>query len=305
MSSTSTYSISNLPPVKPTSRLTNNLLSDPLTPKPNAILSLPNSLPSYVRRSRPVAQGSHFSFLTPLVLQFPYEFPKPQDEDANGVSLGESKKREVEKEQKESKELSPEEAQKKEQEAMEKRMEEIESVMRSYDIDLEKHLEKNSDSTKEGLTLYLPKARSNSEFPSARLLGISTSCLQDCLPHLSIGDSLEFIKSNSNKNGPSTYSSGPLTDSLGEPKTQEERDRRELSEVLSGRSIMARFPNGLEETKDEEAGYGRKAKAVQEEMERSGKREEMKDRVKRRERELKERLEKDNGYAPWSLCYAG
>lgn len=298
---TSTHSISDLPPIQPSSRLTNNLLADPLTPKPNSILSVPGSLPSYVRRSRPVAQGSHFSFLTPLTLSFPYDFPKPDSE--TGISMGESQKQEIEREEEDSAELTEEEKEKKEQDAMERRMEEIESVMRDYDIHLS--TDNETESGNGLLNSYLSKGRSTSSFPSSRLLAISTSALKDCLPHLSIGDSLEFIHRHSGKEGPDSYSSGPIVDSLGEAKSQQESDRRELSEVLSGRKVLASFPKGKEEVNDMDAGYGRKARRIQEEMQKNGKGVGLKERVEMRERELKERLERDNGYAPWSLCYAG
>ena len=87
------FDILHLPLVPASERLTVNLLPDPVTPEPRSIVSVSASSPSLVRRSRPVGQGSHFSYLSTLPLSFPYDFPPEQEGE---LSLGDRHQKELE-----------------------------------------------------------------------------------------------------------------------------------------------------------------------------------------------------------------
>lgn len=65
----------SLPHVPLSQQLTSNLIPDPVTPDARVLISNPTSFPSLLRRSRIVRDGAHFSYVTPLPLPFPYEFP--------------------------------------------------------------------------------------------------------------------------------------------------------------------------------------------------------------------------------------
>ena len=71
----------SLPRVPAAQQLTANLLADPVTPVAASLIGFAgSSFPSLLRRARFVQGGSHFSYVSPLTLGFPYEFP-PQQED--------------------------------------------------------------------------------------------------------------------------------------------------------------------------------------------------------------------------------
>jgi hypothetical protein len=65
--------------------LTKNLTPDAETPNPPRFLEILNEKPSIQRRSRAVSAQSHFSFTSPLPVQFPYRLqppdPPPPDEE--------------------------------------------------------------------------------------------------------------------------------------------------------------------------------------------------------------------------------
>jgi len=65
--------------------LTNNLTPDAEIPNPSRFLEILKEKPSIQRRSRAVSAQSHFSFTSPLPVQFPYRLqlpdPPPPDEE--------------------------------------------------------------------------------------------------------------------------------------------------------------------------------------------------------------------------------
>lgn len=162
-------------------------------------------------------------------------------------------------------------------------MEEIESHLRSYEPSL------STSASTNGLRANLPASRANTNFPSARILGLSAAAQKHCLPHLDVGDTREWIAVHAGRDGPDCYSSGPMADATnsagagGEPTKR----RKELSDVLSGRLVGATF--------------------AQPPVDREGKEEESDEvRLARRMSELSERAHKQGeAYAPWSLCYGG
>lgn len=73
----------SLPHVPLAQQLTANLVADPVTPDPRALVATTSSVPSLLRRARIVRDGAHFSYVSPLPIAFPYEFlPMEDGEDA-------------------------------------------------------------------------------------------------------------------------------------------------------------------------------------------------------------------------------
>lgn len=73
----------SLPRVPLAQQLTANLIPDPVTPAPAALVATPISFPSLLRRSRAVRDGAHFSYVSPLPLPFPYDIPVDAQGDRN------------------------------------------------------------------------------------------------------------------------------------------------------------------------------------------------------------------------------
>ncbi|PWZ02670.1 UPF0061-domain-containing protein [Testicularia cyperi] len=297
--------ILNLPLVPPSERLTLNLLPDPITPEAQSILSTAKSSPSLVRRARPVLQGSHFSYLSPLPLSFPYDFP-PEAE--NDESLGDRHQRQAQEEhQSDDTNLSPQEKQKRHEDMHKRRMEEIEAMLRRYEVQPSEVLSHGASPAQE-LQGFVPPRRKHSSFPSARLLGVSPAALHDCLPHLDIGDTFEWLESQSGRDGPDSYSSGPMATG----NANQSAARATLSDFVSGRLIGAKF-GGKASTADElenddTAGYGTAYMKLKEKVVKGEQAEEPAEaRTLRRLEELERRRSsgEEGGYAPWSLCYAG
>ncbi|SJX60393.1 uncharacterized protein SRS1_11707 [Sporisorium reilianum f. sp. reilianum] len=301
------FDILNLPLVPPSERLTVNLLADPVTPEPRSIVSVPDSAPSLVRRSRPVGQGSHFSFLSTLPLSFPYDFPPEKEGEP---SLGDRHQKELEQDDQDDAHLTEGQKRQKVERAHKKRMQEVEHMLQRYEV---QPFEVAADAeAPTGLAGHVPPRRRHQHFPSARLLGVSPAALRDCLPHLDVGDSFQWIQSHNKQAGPSSYSSGPIADaSASDASTSPEAAaRKTLSDFVSGRLIGARIaanPDELE--KDDRAGYGKKYMRTREKVIKGEQQEEpSEDRVLRRLDELEQKraaATDSTDYAPWSLCYAG
>jgi serine/tyrosine/threonine adenylyltransferase len=157
------FPISSLQIVSKSQSLQHNLLPDPLTPSHAAFENIIKSKPSVQRRSRLVDSGSHFSFVTPFHIPFPFRIEIP--DDSPDVEL--DKAAYVEKW------LSDREA-----------LEEVDPI----DQDLKQSLFKYSNS----------KDRSNQ--PPPQLLGLAEQAIEDCLPNLDLGDALTVIDPNRSEN---------------------------------------------------------------------------------------------------------
>lgn len=304
------YNIVSLPIVPPSERMTVNLLPDPITPEPRSIVSVSDSSPSLVRRARPVGQGAHFSYLSTLPLSFPYDFP-PEEEGEQ--SLGERHQQELEQNATDDAQLTEEQKKKKIEQAHKRRMQVVEHMLRRYEVQpSEAGVNDDGDApaASTGLKGYVPPRRQHQHFPSARLLGVSPAALRDCLPHLDVGDALQWIKSHNKSAGPSSYSSGPIADAhFGDRSSPDAAARKTLSDFVSGRMIGARISGKPEELEtDARAGYGTKYMRIREKVIKGEQEEEAVDaRILRRLDELEQkRASADTAdYAPWSLCYAG
>ncbi|PWN91161.1 UPF0061-domain-containing protein, partial [Acaromyces ingoldii] len=293
-----------LPLVAPRNRLTASLLADPLTPHPAALLSVPASSPSLLRRSRGVGEGAHFTYVSPLTLEFPYDL-KP---DAEQQKEEEEREKQLDSEEgKAEEEMTAEERQERAMKRAREGMERVERLMRPLEIHPDDVQSKSTDNENDGLQGFLPKGRKTQTYPSARLLALSTACIDDCLPALDTGDASAWIKAHNGQDGPSCYSSGPMAKA---PETAAERARYELSDYLSGRLIGARLPAPANLAHVDEGAELGVAEAKHQRIVRLGQdhQEPAVERYDRRMAELSKRAEEDGvwqGYAPWANAYSG
>ena len=133
--------------------LTKNLTPDAELPNPSRFLEILKEKPSIQRRSRAVSAQSHFSFTSPLPVQFPYrlqqrDYPPPTDEE---------------------------------------RMNYIERKL----VELEP-LEEEPLAPAASGSLYKKFASDNRD-PERVLVGLSEAGLRDCLPGLDVGDAFSVI----------------------------------------------------------------------------------------------------------------
>ncbi|KAH9964361.1 UPF0061-domain-containing protein [Lactifluus volemus] len=196
MSSLTKYPISALPLPPPSKLLIHNLTPDPATPSVSTFKYALRNNPSIQRRGRIISPESHFSHVSPFPLPFPYEIEPPEN---------------------------PGEAFDKE--------EYVEQWLAAREaLNSNEPMEETGSDTNETLQkLYPGSDRSN----PMELLGLSNTCLRDCLPHLDVGDAFEIL------GDPSL---------LGQADTQERRHieddgkvaatRQELIDVLGGHAML-------------------------------------------------------------------
>ncbi|KAG9126766.1 hypothetical protein FRC07_002034 [Ceratobasidium sp. 392] len=191
------FPISSLPLPASSYILTHNLTPDPIQPSVQAFYENLKTRPSVQRRSRQLHPSSHFSYVAPLPLPFPYQVVPPdgneEEIDKAGVIENWLSKREP--------------------------LVEVPRV----------------NETSSGSKLRKYTAKDNLRDQPRHLLAISPTGLRDCLPHLDVGDALDFV-------GP-----GSLTQPLSDSKPEENAARQELIDVLSGHSVLMHIPEGVEE----------------------------------------------------------
>lgn len=198
-------------PLPPVSRLlTHNLTPDPVTGKdPSSFLKVIQTTPSFQRRARLIDQASHFSYVTPLPIPFPFaiEFPEEIEDKKEFIEAW----------------LSHREA-----------TEPVGDNVASSDI------------IKDNAPIVLTKHTSEDRIQERELLGVSSLCVQDCFPQLEIGDSLKVIGQPSLTAQSPSQSNG---DTNGIEKTTEadkneaSKARQELLDILSGHTILTSFPD--------------------------------------------------------------
>ncbi|WFD32793.1 hypothetical protein MSPP1_003844 [Malassezia sp. CBS 17886] len=198
----------SLPRVPITQQVTANLVADPVTPTAYALLATPGGFPSLLRRARFVQGGAQFSYVLPLPISFPYELPKPDASRSDAALLGEQQRRETEAEEGELHALSAEEREAKERASAVRRMDEVEGALREFDV-----TPPSAPPAARVLDPMTP-ARRRDSYPSARLVAVSPTTHAACVPHLDIGDAHEWVLRNSGKDGPASYSSGPIADAV-------------------------------------------------------------------------------------------
>jgi serine/tyrosine/threonine adenylyltransferase len=188
--------ISRLPIPKPTHLLTHNLTPDPLTPSVAAFRDeVLTKRPITQRRSRLLAPQSHFSYVSPLPLPFPYDLQiierQIKTEDIEQWLAG--------------------------REAVHKRPpgDAPESNPSNEEVELEVYYAKNRDAR-------------------VVLIGLAETGLNDCVPHLDVGDAFETLGAPSFFPTPEEFKSSEGTsESAAAP-----RARQELVDVLSGHAVL-------------------------------------------------------------------
>lgn len=195
MASLTKYPISALPLPPPSKILIHNLTPDPVTPSVSAFEYTLKNNPSIQRRARVTVPRSHFSHVSPFPLAFPYEIEPPED-PGEAFDHGEY----VEQWLSEREAVNPREA-----------------------------VGPTESDTSEPLQKLYPASRQNDMV----LLGLSSTGLRDCLPHLDVGDAFEFLGKPS---------------LLGRPDSQKKPEedgnskaaatRQELIDVLGGQAML-------------------------------------------------------------------
>ncbi|PKI82731.1 hypothetical protein MVES_003493 [Malassezia vespertilionis] len=187
--------------------MTANLLADPVTPFASSLVACKEAYPTLLRRVRHIKNGAHFTYVTPLPLAFPYDFPP---DEAQGKNEGDETASTL------------------------RRVEEVENIIRSCEVALPHN----------GKMDPIPPWRHNALYPSARLLAISPHTHRDCLPELDLGDAAAFIAQSSGQSGKNTFSSGPISDALHKHSpdmyagaTDAVEARRAFSDWAAGRAI--------------------------------------------------------------------
>ena len=132
---------------------TKNLTPDAETPSPHRFLEILKETPSIQRRSRAISAQSHFSFTSPLPVEFPYQFQPPDQ-------------------------LPP---------TVEEQLNYIEKKL----VELEPLEEQTLLPAAHG-SPYKKFASSNRD-PERVLVGLSEAGLRDCVPELDIGDAFSII----------------------------------------------------------------------------------------------------------------
>ncbi|CAE6513702.1 unnamed protein product [Rhizoctonia solani] len=190
------YSIGSLPLPPSSHILTHNLTPDPIQPSVYAFHQNLTSKPSAQRRSRILHPSSHFSYVVPLPLPFPYRITPPEgEEDVDKAEL-------------------------------------IEHWLGKHEPLEEVPLVSGS-----GL-LKKYTAREGARDQKRILLALSAAGLDDCLPHLDVGDAFDVI------------GSGSLSQpSKPNPEEKENAARQELVDVLSGHSVLMNIPSSEESEK--------------------------------------------------------
>ena len=149
------YPISALPLPPPSKLLIHNLIPDTATPTVSAFKYTLRNNPSIQRRGRIVPPQSHFAYVSPFPLSFPYEIEPPEN---------------------------PGEAFDKE--------EYVEQWLAAREaLNPKETTEPNESDTSEPLLKLYPTSRDN----RMELLGLSDTGLRDCLPHLDVGDAFEIL----------------------------------------------------------------------------------------------------------------
>jgi hypothetical protein len=188
-------------PLPPSSHIfTHNLVPDPIQPSVYAFYQNLTSKPSAQRRSRIIHPSSHFSYVAPLPLPFPYRVTPPEGEDIDKAEV------------------------------------------------IEQWLSKHEPLEEVPLASEVPESKLRKYTASGGvrdqkriLLAVSAAGLNDCLPHLDVGDALEHV------------GSGSLSQSNKKEKDETDNAaRQELIDVLSGHSVLMHVPPSAE---SEEKGY--------------------------------------------------
>lgn len=186
--------ISELPLPPPSRILTHCLTPDPNEPTPSAFIhDVLQNRPSIQRRARLLPANAHFAYVSPMPLEFPYEVP-PISSD------------------------------------IEDKAAHIENWLTTHEATLpvETAVKQNAPSPN-GLTKFVSPARDQKRV----LVGLSETCIRDCLPHLDVGDAFDVLGRPALV--PTSSEEGEREEEASSPVV---RTRQELVDVLSGHAVL-------------------------------------------------------------------
>lgn len=191
MSNTPRVPISALPLPSPSHTLTKNLIPDPLTPSPALFHNVRREKPSLQRRARLLDAEAHFSYVAPFPSAFPFRIAPPEGEEVTDKAV-----------------------------LIEKWLSAREALH-----------ERPERPVSEGSSLnkYYPHESATGEQP-VKLIGLSETCLRDCLQCLDVGDAFAEL---------GTPSLLPSVQEEVAEVVQDNIARQELIDVLSGSAVLA------------------------------------------------------------------
>jgi hypothetical protein len=202
------YPIGSLPLPPSSHILTRNLNPEPNVPNVNALREALKTHPSILRRSR-LVPSAHFTFNTPFPIQFPYRIPSPSSGESRGQLT----------------------------------QEHIEEWLSTQEPLEERPLASDSTNSEESHKTELGKYSSPLRDQKRELIALAPTCLEDCLPSLDIGDSLEYLGKPSLLGVQTSNGTSPADES-------KQAIRNELVDVLSGHSVLMSIPPPNEDKAD-------------------------------------------------------
>ncbi|VDB94305.1 unnamed protein product [Peniophora sp. CBMAI 1063] len=193
MSTATKKPINTLPLPSPTNLLIHNLNADPITPTVPAFKHFLQETPSLQRRARLLDKAAHFSHVAPLPIPFPFEIEPPDD-----PALAED------------------------------RAKYIEMWLATREAVHPRPVAKTGED--EMQVLYADEDSRDKQ--ETVLLALSRNALNDCLPHLDIGDALDVL-------GPGSLSAcGPAHEYKPTARSDTAKARETLVDVLGGRAVL-------------------------------------------------------------------
>ncbi|KAG6374471.1 hypothetical protein JVT61DRAFT_4514 [Boletus reticuloceps] len=199
--------ISALPLPPPSHILTHNLTPDPNEPTPSDFIhNVLQNRPSIQRRARLLPGEAHFTYVSPMPLEFPYQVPPIPPSETDTVDKAAY----------------------------------IEKWLRAH----EATIPAETSPSPNGLTKWVSQVRDEKRV----LVGLSETCLRDCLPHLDVGDAFAvlgrpaLVPSSSDSNSEIGAEAGEeaRVGDLGQDAdtSPAARVRQELVDVLSGHAVL-------------------------------------------------------------------
>ena len=204
MSSINRVPLSALPLPPSSHVITRNLTPDPHTPSPPELRKVQGERPSIQRRARLLSPQSHFSYVVPYPVPFPFRIaPEEGEEVADQAAFIENW-------------LAQRES--------------VNGMVHEVDIENGEAKADVSDVKANGTRLkkYYPKNRDQ----PLELIGLSETGLRDCLPHLHVGDAFDVLGT------PTLSRASEEAPARTEPSEEDVAARQELLDVLSGHAAL-------------------------------------------------------------------
>ncbi|PIL29792.1 hypothetical protein GSI_07998 [Ganoderma sinense ZZ0214-1] len=209
--------ISALPFPPPSHSLIHALTPDPHTPTPAAWHAIRAERPSLQRRARLLAPPTHFSYVAPCPVPFPFRI-EYLEEDKEGEE-----------------EEDAEAAGKRQVAAVERWLVEREALREIPTASAAGELKREDlGHGNDGLKKYVAEKRDEERV----LIGLAETGWRDCLPHLDVGDAFELLGEPSLSVPSGQGEDGDARPTPGTAGEEAVAARQELIDILSGNSIL-------------------------------------------------------------------